>query len=184
MELRETRLSRKEIFKGHVFSVAVDTVALPNNAGEATREIVTHRGAVAILAVTSGEKIVLVKQYRHAVEAVSLEIPAGKIEEGEEERLAEAALRELEEETGYTSQEARQIHKFYTAIGFCNERLTIFQAGPLIKVANPRPLDDGEFVEILEVGLEEALAMIADGRIEDSKTIIAIQYYALEKART
>ena len=94
-------------------------------------------------------------------------------ESGSEE---EAALRELEEETGYTSPKLTLLHDFYSAIGFCNERLRLYLADELMKVENPRPQDEDEVIELMEVTLEEALSMIASGEICDAKTIMAIQH--------
>ena len=94
-------------------------------------------------------------------------------ESGSEE---EAALRELEEEPGYTSPKLTLLHDFYSAIGFCNERLRLYLADELIKVENPRPQDEDEVIQLMEVTLEEALSMIASGDICDAKTIMAIQH--------
>ena len=178
MEFEEKTSHRDIIFEGNIFTVAVDQVDLPNNLGQAKRELVFHKGAVAILAVTPENKIIIVKQYRKAIEQISYEIPAGKLEIGENGSEKEAALRELEEETSYTG-DLNLTHDFYTAIGFCNEKIKLYLATNLQKVANPRPQDDDEVLEIFELSLEECLEMIADGRICDAKTIIAIQYYAL-----
>ena len=156
----------------------VDDVELPNNLGQAKRELIFHRGAVAILAVTDDNKIILVKQYRKAIEKVSYEIPAGKLEIGENSSEKDAAARELEEETGY-SGDLKQIHEFYTAIGFCNEKIKLYQATHLQKVPNPRPQDDDEVLEILELSYQECMDLVKSGAIEDAKTIIALQYYAL-----
>lgn len=178
MEFEEKTLRRQEIFKGHIFTVSVDDVELPNGLGEAKRELIFHKGAVAVLAITKEGKIVLVKQYRKAIEAISYEIPAGKLEEGEAGSEVAAALRELEEETAYTGH-LDFIYEFYTAIGFCNEKIKLYLARDLIKVDNPRPQDADEVIELLEVTYEECLGMIKSGQIKDAKTIMAIQYYAL-----
>lgn len=178
MDFEEKTLKRTEIFDGHVFKVVVDDIELPNNLGQAKRELVLHRGAVAVLAVTDDDKIILVKQYRKAIEKVSYEIPAGKLEIGENGSEQEAAVRELEEETGY-SGDLKQIHEFYTAIGFCNEKIKLYQATQLQKVPNPRPQDDDEVLEILELTYQECMDLVKSGAIEDAKTIIALQYYAL-----
>ena len=176
MNFEEKTIARKEIFKGHIFTVAVDDVELPNDLGQAKRELIFHKGAVCILAITPDDKIILVKQYRKAIERVSIEIPAGKLEVGESGSEEAAALRELEEETGYTSPKLILLHDFYSAIGFCNERLRLYLADELVRVENPRPKDADEVIELMEVTLEEALALIASGDICDAKTIMAIQY--------
>ena len=132
------------------------------------------------LAVTDENKIILVKQYRKSIEKkISYEIPAGKLEIGENGSEQDAAARELEEETGY-SGDLKQIHEFYTAIGFCNEKnLSYIKQLICKKVPNPRPQDDDEVLEILELTYQECMDLVKSGAIEDAKTIIALQYYAL-----
>ncbi|MET3643462.1 NUDIX hydrolase [Streptococcus gallinaceus] len=179
MEFEEKTISRKEIFNGHIFDVVVDDVELPNGLGQAKRELIFHKGAVCVLAVTPEDKIVLVRQFRKAIERVIYEIPAGKLEVGEEDALQAAALRELEEETGYTTDKLTLLSDFYSAIGFCNERLRLYLAENLVKVENPRPQDEDEVIELYEVTLEQALDLVARGEICDAKTIMAIQYYQL-----
>ena len=98
---------------------------------------------------------------------------------GEEDALQAAALRELEEETGYTTDKLTLLSDFYSAIGFCNERLRLYLADNLVKVENPRPQDEDEVIELYEVTLEQALDLVARGEICDAKTIMAIQYYQL-----
>ena len=105
MDFEEKTLKRTEIFDGHVIKVVVDDVELPNNLGQAKRELIFHRGAVAVLAITDEDKIILVKQYRKAIEKVSYEIPAGKLEIGENGSEKDAAARELEEETGISKND-------------------------------------------------------------------------------
>ena len=118
------------------------------------------------------------RQYRKAIEAVSYEIPAGKLEVGEAGDEMAAAARELEEETQYKG-DLELIHEFYTAIGFCNEKIKLYVATNLKPVENPRPLDDDEFLELYELTYEECMELVASGAIQDAKTIIALQYYAL-----
>lgn len=178
MDFEEKTLKRQNIFEGHIFKVAVDDVELPNGLGQAKRELVFHRGAVSILAVTPDRDIIIVKQYRKAIEAVSYEIPAGKLEIGETGSELEAAARELEEETAY-SGDLTLIHEFYTAIGFCNEKIKLYLADNLKKVENPRPQDDDEVIEVLTLSYQECMNLVATGQIVDAKTIIALQYYAL-----
>ena len=164
MDFEEKTLKRESKFKGHIFEVAVDEVLLPDGK-TAGRELIFHKGAVAVLAVTPEGKIIIVKQYRKAIEAVSYEIPAGKLEVGEAGEEMAAAARELEEETQYK--------------GFCNEKIKLYVATNLKPVENPRPLDEDEFLEIYELTYEECMELVASGAIQDAKTIIALQYYAL-----
>lgn len=178
MDFEEKTLKRTEIFNGHIFKVAVDDVELPNGLGQAKRELIFHRGAVAVLAVTPDNKLVMVKQYRKAIEAISYEIPAGKLEVGEGGSEVEAALRELEEETGYTGQ-LELIHEFYTAIGFCDEKIKLYLAKNLTKVDNPRDMDADETIEVFELTYEECMDLVKSGACRDAKTLIALQYFAL-----
>lgn len=179
--MEEKTLKRELIFQGRIFDVAVDQVALPNG-GESTRELIFHKGAVAVLAVTADDKIILVKQYRKAIEKISYEIPAGKLEQGEAGAEQVAALRELEEETGYTGQ-LELLYEFYTAIGFCDEKIKLYLAKDLTKVDNPRPQDEDEFIEVLELSYEECMELVQSGQLQDAKTLIALQYYALYLAQ-
>ncbi|MGT2925978.1 NUDIX domain-containing protein [Streptococcus cuniculipharyngis] len=178
--MEEKTLKRDLVFQGRIFDVAVDQVSFPNG-GQSSRELIFHKGAVAILAVTPDQKIIMVKQYRKAIEKVSYEIPAGKLELGETGSEKEAALRELEEETAYTGQ-LDLLYEFYTAIGFCNEKIKLYLARDLTKVENPRPQDEDEFIEVLELSYEDCMTLVETGQIEDAKTIIALQYYALHLA--
>ena len=167
MDFEEKTLKRESKFKGHIFEVAVDEVLLPDGK-TAGRELIFHKGAVAVLAVTPEGKIIIVKQYRKAIEAVSYEIPAGKLEVGEAGDEMAAAARELEEETQYKG-DLELIYEFYTAIGFCNERIKLYVA------TNLKPV----FLELYELTYEECMELVASGAIQDAKTIIALQYYAL-----
>lgn len=178
MDFEEKTLKRTEIFEGHIIKVVVDDVELPNQLGQSKRELVLHRGAVAVLAITPENKIILVKQYRKAIEKISYEIPAGKLELGENGSELEAASRELEEETGYKG-DLQEIYQFYTAIGFSNEKIKLYLAQNLERVPNPRPQDDDEVLEIFELSYDECMELVETGAIEDAKTILALQYYAL-----
>ena len=181
MNFEEKTLERQEIFSGHVINVVLDKVSLPDGQ-TASRELVFHNGAVAVIPITADDKMVLIKQYRKAIEATSYEIPAGKLEVGENSDPQAAALRELEEEAGLTG-ELELVYDFYTAIGFCNEKIKLYAAKNLRRVDNPRPQDEDEFLELYEVTLEEAESLIASGDICDAKTIMAIQYWKLQKNR-
>ena len=177
MKYEEKTLTRDSKLKGNIFEVAVDEVLLPDGK-TSCRELIFHRGAVAVLAVTPEGKLVIVKQYRKAIEDVSYEIPAGKLEVGEAGDEKDAAARELEEETQYQG-DLELIYEFYTAIGFCNEKIKLYVATNLKPVENPRPLDDDEFLEIFELTYDECMELVKSGEIKDAKTILALQYYAL-----
>ena len=172
MDFEEKTLKRTEIYQGPIFNLVKDKVQLPAGKGTAYRDLIFHNGAVAVIALTPEDKMILVRQYRKAIEATSYEIPAGKLEVGENADPKAAALRELE-----------LLYDFYSAIGFCNERIKLYSASHLTKVENPRPQDEDETLELHEVTLEEAKALLASGDICDAKTIIALQYWEMKMNR-
>lgn len=169
MGLEYRTISREEIFKGKILTLVKDKVLLPNN-NEAEREIILHKGAAAIVPVDDEGRIIFVRQYRHPIGEELLEIPAGLLEEGEEP--LESAKRELEEETGYKSSKIRFICKMISSAGFCNEIVHIYLATELKK--GKQNLDEEEFISLERYTFEEAVEMIFDGRIKDSKTIAGI----------
>lgn len=176
--LTERTIGTEPIFEGRVITVRVDEVVLPN--GETSkREIVKHPGAVAVIATTDEGKIVLVEQYRKAMEKALVEIPAGKLEEGEQPETT--AIRELEEETGYVCEKMELITSFYTSPGFADEIVYLYEATGLKKKENKADLDEDEFVELMEVTLEEAMKLIKEQRIHDAKTMFAVQYLQLKR---
>ena len=177
----EKTLHRETIYEGQVITLVVDDVLLPNQ-DTSKRELVFHQGAVGILAITEEDKIVLVKQYRKALETSLIEIPAGKIERDETEPV-ETAKRELEEETMYQCEEMTYMMKFVGSPGFCNEWLHLYRAKGLKRVDNPLPRDDDEFLELLELTLEEATEAVATGKICDAKTVIAITQWEIEELK-
>jgi ADP-ribose pyrophosphatase len=175
--LVEKTVAKKQIFAGKVIDLYVEEVLLPNGK-TSKREIVKHPGAVAIIAVTNEGKIVLVRQYRKAMDRVLVEIPAGKLEKGE--APIATARRELEEETGYKCETLRHLTSFYTSPGFADEIVHLYIAENLSKLENAASLDEDEFVDVLEVTLEEALQLVKEQQIYDAKTAYAIQYLQLQ----
>ena len=180
MEFEEKTVKRTEIYQGPIFKVVQDQVELTEGKGQAQRDLIFDNGAVDVIAITPEKKMILVKQYRKAIEATSYEIPAGKLEAGEHTDPKAAALRELEEETGYTGQ-LELVYDFYTAIGFCNEKIKLYKVSNLTKVENPRPQDEDETLELFEVSLEEAHQLLQTGDICDAKTIMALQYWEMQE---
>lgn len=168
------------IFDGKVVKLQVDEVTLPNGkAGK--REIIKHPGAVAVIAITNEGKLVLVEQYRKALERSIIEIPAGKREPGEEPIVT--ARRELEEETGYGAHELTYLQAFATSPGFADEIIHLFVAKDLYPIEAKADLDEDEFVELVEVSLEEAQEMVADERIYDAKTAFAVLWFAMQQTK-
>ncbi|HZG70015.1 MAG TPA: NUDIX hydrolase [Chondromyces sp.] len=179
MKFEEKTLKTEKIFEGRIIKVQVDDVELPDGK-QSKREIVKHPGAVAILPVKDDGKIIMVEQYRKPLERTLIEIPAGKLEPGEEPEAT--ALRELEEETGYICEEMELLISFYTSPGFADELVHLYAAKGLNKKEDAKALDEDEFVDLMEVTLEEAEQFIKEKRIYDAKTAYAVQYLQLKKA--
>jgi ADP-ribose pyrophosphatase len=158
------------IYTGRIIKVKELNVSLPNGKS-AKREIVEHPGAVAILAVTSDKKIVLIKQFRKAVEEKLWEIPAGKLERGESPLAC--AQRELKEETGYISDCWQKLGEFYASPGFSNEIIHLFIAKN-IYAAGSTNFDEDEYMEVYLLSMEEIEKLLREGKIKDAKTLTAI----------
>ncbi|GAA0091655.1 NUDIX hydrolase [Paraclostridium bifermentans] len=169
MIIEEQTVSSDRIYTGKVISLKVDTVEVPKK-GYQKREIIEHPGAVGIVAITDDNKVVLVRQFRKAIEKVLWEIPAGKLEQGESPK--DCAIRELKEETGYSANNMKLIHKFYTSSGFSNQKIYVYLATDLEK--GECCLDEDEFLELHEVNLNDAYEMINKNDIEDAKTSIGL----------
>jgi ADP-ribose pyrophosphatase len=170
VELREKTINSKEIYKGRVISLSVDTVITPGG-NQATREIVHHPGGVAVVAIDNDDMIYLVEQYRVPYDDILLEIPAGKLDSKDEDPK-DAALRELSEETGLTCKEIKHIGDFYPSVGFLDENLRLFMATGLSE-GQTHP-DDDEYLNIVKMPFEKAVQMVMDGKIKDGKTIAGI----------
>ena len=178
-KFEEKTIQTEVKFKGRIISLQVDEVELPNGK-TSNREIIKHPGAVAVIAITKDKKIILVEQFRKALERSIIEIPAGKIEIGEAPEIT--ALRELEEETGYGCAKMELLTSFYTSPGFADEIVHMYVAHGLQKIEQPAETDDDEFVELMELTLEEAVQYESEGKIKDAKTAYAVQYLQLQKA--
>lgn len=175
----EKTIKSEQIFSGKIISLQVDDVELPNGK-QSKRELIKHPGAVAVIAITDDGKIVMVEQYRKALERDVVEIPAGKLEKGEEPSLC--AKRELEEETGYVCKSLDWLISFYTSPGFADELVHLYVARGLEKKEDAAPPDEDEFVTLVELTLEEALEYIEERKIYDAKTAYAVQYLQLQEA--
>ncbi|MFA5867842.1 MAG: NUDIX hydrolase [Actinomycetota bacterium] len=162
-------IGSKSVFNGEVLKVRVDEVRMPSGK-IVEREVITHGGAVGIIPVTDDNKIILVEQYRHAVDKMLLEIPAGKLDPGETPE--DCARRELIEETGQAPGRLIPISSFFTSPGYSNEIFHLYAAEDLSVEVADEP--EEEIVGTVDVTVAEAIKMIDDGRIEDGKTIAAI----------
>lgn len=173
MSIEFKRLNRELIYKGSIIDYYKDTVQVPN--GNIVKwDFIGHKGAAAIVPITRDEKILMVSQYRNALDRYTLEIPAGGLN-GPEEPTKVAAMRELEEETGYRTEDVEFLISIRTTVAFCNEKIDIYVAKHLIP--SKQNLDEDEFIHVEAYGMEELEKMIYEGKIQDSKTISAILAY-------
>ena len=171
MDKVEKKLSSEVVYDGKIFQVTKDDVLCPNGQ-EAIREIVHHRGGVAILFKVD-DKFIFEKQYRYALQEEIIEMPAGKLEKGE--APLEAAKRELLEETGYRPLEMIHLGDSYPTGGYSSEVIHLYYCPKAVK--EERHLDQDENIELIYLTLEEIEKMIADNTIKDSKTVAAIHLY-------
>ncbi len=163
-------MSVKNIYKGKVVTLNLETVILPNGA-TVELEVVRHPGAAAIVPMKDERTVILIRQFRLAAGGFIYEIPAGKLHPGEDPRLC--AERELEEEIGYRASKIERLETFFTAPGFTDEIMHLFKATNLTKTA--QKLDHDEVLEVVEIPMETAISQIQDGTIRDAKTIVGLQ---------
>lgn len=164
-------LGTRRIYEGRILNVRADDVELPNGH-RSTFEIVEHNGGVCVIAQPQPTTVVLVRQYRPAIGRFLLEVPAGKLDGGEDP--LECARRELVEETGYRCERLRKLWTFYTAPGFCNELLHLFVAEGL-QAGEAQP-EDNESIAVQVLPVAQAWSMVERGEIPDAKTQIALAY--------
>jgi len=174
MDLKETRLDSKPVYEGDFIKVFKDNVQLPDGS-TGMREHIVHPGAVAVLAILDNGNLLMERQFRYAPHRVFIELPAGKIDHGEDILLT--AQRELLEETGYIASQWTHLTTAWPCIGFSDERMEYFLARGL--TYQEQHLDEGEFLEVFELSLSDALDLIRQGKINDSKTMVGI--FWLEK---
>lgn len=174
MDLKETCLDTALMYDGSFIQVRKDHVLLPDGQVH-TREYVVHPGAVAVLALLDNGNLVMERQFRYPLQREFIELPAGKIERGEDILLC--AQRELLEETGYVARKWDHLSTAWPCIGYADERIEYFLARELTHQGS-RP-DDGELLEVFELSLAEAIEWVRQGKISDSKTIVGL--FWLEK---
>ncbi|MCL4799627.1 MAG: NUDIX hydrolase [Burkholderiales bacterium] len=170
-DLTEHRVSGEEVYGGVLLHVQRDAVRLPDGR-VATREYIDHPGAVAIVPVLDDGRILLERQFRYPLGRVMVELPAGKIDPGEDP--LGTARRELLEETGHTAREWRHVGTIHPLVAYSNERIELYLARGLAESREGAALDDGEFLETFALPLAEALTWVRDGRITDSKTVTGL----------
>lgn len=174
--LIEKFVGKKVVWRGNVIEFRVDTVRLPNGK-LATREFMDHPGAVGVIPFVDKDTVVMVRQYRHPIGEVTLELPAGKLDKGES--IMTCVRRELHEETGYTARRYRRLLQYWPTPAFANEILYLYVAEGL--KAGKAHTDDDEFLHCVTVPFKKAVKMALSGEIKDSKTIIALLACAVEK---
>lgn len=168
-----SRINRELKYAGSMLEMYADTISVPN--GNIVQwDFIKHKGAAAVVPITDEGKIIMVRQYRNALDRETLEIPAGGLDSIDEPMIV-AAARELEEETGYQSNELEFLISVAAAVAYCNEKIDVFVARNLIP--SEQCLDEDEFVEVEEYSVDELADMIYAGDINDAKTIAAIMAY-------
>lgn len=174
-KFEEKTLSSKVVYQGRIFDITDDEIVLSDGLAR-HREIIRHSGGVVIFALKDNGNMLLVKQYRYAVKSVQTELPAGRLEKGEDPLVA--AQRELREETGYVAKTWKSLGYIFTTFGICDEKLYLFKATDLT-FDKPDP-DEGEILDYFELPLSEVYKLVKNGTINDAKTICAIARYQLE----
>lgn len=169
MELREEMVSQKTVYEGVIVNVRMDKAKLLD--GRITnREVVEHPGGVAVFAMDQEDKVIMVRQFRYPMGEVVLELPAGKLEPGEDPR--DSGLRELEEETGLQPQTFLSMGCSYSSPGILAEKIHLYFAKDLVQ--GPVHPDDGEFLEVVRIPYDQLMDMVAQGEIKDGKTLAGI----------
>lgn len=167
------RINRELVHKGVIIDYYQDTMKISNGT-VAKWDFIKHKGAAAVVAVQDDGRLLMVRQYRNALERETLEIPAGGLN-GADEPTEIAAARELEEETGYTAGKMELLISLYTTVAFCNEKIDVYVATDLKKSA--QHLDDDEFLDVESHDIDELIQLIYDCKIQDGKTISALLAY-------
>ena len=176
MDYIEKTVKKNYVYQGKILTLRCDDALLPDGK-PCKREIIEHSGGACVLYVENG-KVLLVRQYRYAYGESIYEIPAGKLEKGEDPALA--AARELEEEAGVKAGRLELLFVNYPTPGYTNEKIYIYRAYDGEKVS--AHLDDGEFLDVEYLPLEKVKEMLKNGEIRDGKTIIALQAYFLSQS--
>ena len=168
--LSEKTASSEDIFNGIVLHVKRDVVTL-SNGSSAVREVIRHIGAVCVIPITENNEVIMERQYRYPLDKVILEIPAGKLDAPDEDRLS-AIRRELREETGYTADEWTEIGDFHPAPAYSDEYITMYMARKLHR--GDRHLDEDEFLDVCTVPLKDLVEDVMAGKISDAKTQVCV----------
>jgi ADP-ribose pyrophosphatase len=170
-DLIEHTLFSEPVYDGELLHVRRDTVRMPDGH-EAVREWIAHPGAVVVIGMLDNGKLLFERQFRYPLQRIFVELPAGKIDP--DEHPLDTAKRELREETGHQAKVWRHLATMHPCIGYSDEHIEIFWARGLIYVGHQR--DHGEFLDIIEMSVSEALQAVHDGEITDGKTIAALMW--------
>jgi len=168
-DFTESALDSKTVYRGRLLTVKEDRVRLPDGA-ESRREYIEHQGAVMILPLFEDFSVLLEYQYRYPLRAHTWELPAGKLEAGEERLVC--AQRELLEETGYVASEWRHLGVLHPCVGYSNERIDLYLARRLVHEGHEG--EEGEFIHTIRIALDDGLAMLERGEITESKTVMGL----------
>jgi ADP-ribose pyrophosphatase len=168
-DLTEHTVESKTVYQGRLLHVREDIVRLPDGK-PARREYIVHPGAAVMLAMPDARSVLMERQYRYPLRSHVYELPAGKMDPGED--ALETAKRELLEETGYRARDWRHLLTTYPVVGYSNERIELYLARDLEYVGHA--LDEGEFLDVFTVSLDEAIQWVRSGRIVEAKTIMAL----------
>ncbi|WP_416190574.1 NUDIX hydrolase [Neisseria sp. CCUG12390] len=176
MDLKETCISSEPIYESAFIRISRDQIRL-SNGKESQRMVIRHPGAACVLAVTDNDEVVLVRQWRYAADQAVLELPAGKLDVAGEDP-AECALRELAEETRYTADSVKLLHTFYTAVGFCDEKMYLYEASG-VREGSTLSNDEDEITETVLMSREAVKAALKNDEIKDAKTLVGLQYWLM-----
>lgn len=169
MNLKEIEIGRKPLFNGRILNLREDTVRLPDGT-TAKREVIEHFGGSCVAALNDKKELLMVQQFRYAVGKELLELPAGKLEKGEDPQIC--AARELEEETGYRAEKLYPLGVMYPTPAYCQEAIYMYYTDRLVPTS--QKLDADEFLEVIAIPFEKAVEMVKNGEITDGKTGLAI----------
>lgn len=178
MEFFEKTMKTDRVYEGRILNLRVDTVELPNKM-YSKREIIEHKPAVVIIPILDKDTVVMIKQYRKAVDKTILEFPAGLIDNGETPE--QAAERELQEEIGYSSKKFNYLYDFFSSPGFTDEKVSMFLATDLFE--SKLEADDDEFLNIELVKIDDLVDMLNNYELNDVKTIVATQYLIINREK-
>lgn len=174
----ETVLSSRRVYDGRILNLRIDDVRTASGI-QTIREVIEHRGAVALIAIDAAQRLLLVRQYRHPVRRATLEIPAGTLEEGEDPD--DCAARELREETGFIAAHLERIGGIYPSPGFCTEHIHLYLATDLTE-STAQPEAD-EAIELERLAWDDVLERVRAGEIADGKSVSALLMYDLHRQR-